>query len=302
MPVHAMQVKCSISLICCVSLFLISVTILVFCLYFSLYNFLFFLFMPDSPTLALRRQIITNGPVSVSDDFIMIGDISYPLSTKTTYTNIRDQPYTLASVFHLYDTRSMDHGDYISDCREKHVEPISFLDRERILDDLLSPLPLDKIAITKPSRMHPIDISRIISKYTELKRAHPAGIQCILLPRDDLTIKSSIFAGIDANGYVAHGDRMFKIVHSPSEVESVEQIAAVFIDGSAWQFNEWPRSLTDRMKYIPVFHLMVDGGSTPPVLSFPATILRTEDLSDSYPNERTSTAFWSIMGAHSVSS
>lgn len=257
--------------------------------------------MPESPTLALRKQIIAKGPLSMDDKYVIIGDTSYSPYDKTTYTNRRDQPYTIGSIFYLYTTREMDHGDYISECRAKQIEPVSFLDREWILEDLLSPLPLDKINIIKPARIYSIDINRVISEYDKLKKIEPTGIQCILLPRDDSDITNTVFKGIDRNGFVKYIDRTYRIIHSPFDVDSVERIAAVFIDGSTWQFNEWPRELTDRMKYIPVFYLSTEGSSSLPALVFPVTVLRADESSESSSNERTSGTFWSIMGAQFVS-
>ncbi|KAI5190214.1 hypothetical protein NEMIN01_0913 [Nematocida minor] len=255
--------------------------------------------MTDNPTLALRKQIILDGPIAINSDFVLIGSKSYPSSTKTTYTNSRDQPYSLASISYLHNTRSLDHGDYIAQCRNVQIDPVSFLDRERILKDLLSPLPLDKITVIKPSRIHPINISRIAAAYSDLKKAQPTGVQCILVPRDDSDIRAVLFNGVEPlHNSVTFGDRSFTLIHNPSDVDSVDRIAAVFSDGSSWQFNDWPSALSDRMKYIPVFYLLLGKSSAPPALPFPATIIRADDSSES-SCRRASVAFWSIMGVSS---
>lgn len=257
--------------------------------------------MAESPTLALRKQIITNGHISMTDDFVMVGDTSYPISAKTTYTDSRDQPYTLGSIFYLYSTRDLDYDEYIAKCYEKGIPHVSLMNKDAILEDLLSPLPLDKISVVKPVRMNPIDISRIISEYKNLKKTCPTGVQYILLPKEDSYIRSAVFKNSGRDGFVRHRGRNYQLIHGNVDAELIDRIAAVFLDGSVWQINEWPSALTDRMKYIPAFYLALEGNSLPPNFSFPITVLRTEEVSGIVGNGDPSSAFWSVMRGRSAS-
>lgn len=253
--------------------------------------------MAEDPTLTLRKHIAKNSPILVAPSSVTIGSESFSAQTKSTYTNSRNQPYTLSSIAYLHSTRELDHGDYIIACRAIQIEPVSYLDREKILKDLVAPLLLSKTKIVKRTRSYPIDINRILGAYAELKQSQPSGMQYILVPRDDSEIRSILFSESSGN-IISLGDHKYKLVKDPSEVESIEKLAAVFVDGSSWQFNDWPSSLTSRMKYIPVLFLLLGNTSTPPSLPDSATILRVDDAPDC--KNRITTAFWSIMGVPST--
>ncbi|KAI5134554.1 hypothetical protein NEAUS04_1210 [Nematocida ausubeli] len=257
--------------------------------------------MAEDPTLILRKQISIKGVIQIDSDKITMGEVTFPITTKSTYKNTRNQQYSLASICYLHLTRSLDHGEYISSCKASNIEPVSYLDRERILEDLLAPLPQTKITLMRKTRTHPIDISKILDAYAELKAIQPTGVQYILLPRDDASIRAILFEKHiknDRKNIVEYGKHKFKLINDPEDVESIDRIAAVFLDGSTWQFNGWPATLTARMSHIPIFFLLPSNTLTPPVLSFSATILREDVPGDD--SNRASVAFWSIMGVPSA--
>ncbi|EIJ94817.1 hypothetical protein NEPAR06_0970 [Nematocida parisii] len=252
--------------------------------------------MAEDPTLILRKQISKNAVIKLDSDKITIGENTFPVTTKSTYTNSRDLPYSLASICYLHVTRTLDHGEYIASCRSSNIEPVSYLDRERILSDLLAPLPLTKVSVMRRPRRHPVLITHLLESYEELKAVQPSGMQYILLPRDDSLIRSTLFTEHIKNNedIVTYGNYKFKLINDPEDAESFDRISAVFLDGSAWQFNDWPAALTTRMSYIPVFFLAQGNAPSAPALPFSVTILKEDALGDDL--NRASVAFWSIMG------
>ncbi|KAH9385523.1 uncharacterized protein NEMAJ01_0419 [Nematocida major] len=255
--------------------------------------------MAKDPTLSLRRHIATHGSPVVSSKTVKIGAESYPANAKSAYKNARSQYYSISSICYLYNTRSLDHGDYIISCRSEQIEPVSYMDREKILGDLTLSFKLPETFSIRASRESPIDAKGMFQRYYKLKKLQPAGLQCILLPREEENIRSILFP--NANGdIVTQGEHRYRLVQEPSEIESMDKVAAVFLDGSMWQFNDWPSGLVDRMKHIPVFFLANDGEAIlPSAISAPVTILEIDDTPDC--NNRIATAFWSVMGAPSYS-
>lgn len=258
---------------------------------------------PEKCTTALKRAVAEKREVEFTDDSVLLGTEKYSKELQTTYANQRGVFYSLYSVANLYCERHLDHGAYIWQCKEKNIDPVSFMDREKILSDISIPPISDRIKILLPLRSQPLNIDEIYQRYVKEKKSRHIGIKYIVVPQAlDQGIEKVLSilkedgqALLHADGVIEHSGCLYRVVNSCKDVSSLKKIAAIFIDGTMWQFRDWPKEILDVLKTTPMLYLQDEHIQAPPS-SLPqnTTILRTNDSKVSL--SLISRAFWSILG------
>ncbi|OAG31794.1 hypothetical protein NEDG_00269 [Nematocida displodere] len=261
----------------------------------------------DNPTAILKKEAIKGGSVVIEGGNAVIGGTPHALDAKSTYTNKRGAPYTLGAVAALYCTREMDHGEYLAECKTHKIDAVSFIDRDRILKDLFVPPVDDMVSVCLPSQQGQLQVQELIKRYHKLKEGGRSGPEYILVPKTTESGTSAVIkmllyskeAQHNGGQEVEHTGKRYRVVDECSQIDSLSRVAAVFIDGTPWQFKGWPREITEAMKTIPVFYLYLEDSGRPiPKLPEQVSILKASQKSP-ITSKLISTAFWSILG-HSV--
>ncbi|KAI5181341.1 hypothetical protein NEOKW01_1535 [Nematocida sp. AWRm80] len=255
----------------------------------------------DCITIALKQEISRGGEVAATKTIVRIGGVEYPGDLKTAYSNSRKVPYTLRSIVYLYETRDKDHGEYISICRDKEIDPVSFLDRERILSDLFVAPVDNKITISIPFRSEgELTTTEILTRYDTLLKERSSEAEYIVIPRTEIDLAMVVLLDNPITRRISETEieasrKRYKIIYSPTELEDSSRIAAVFLDGTSWQFNHWPKHALDKALAAPMFYLhQKETNPTLPKLPRNVTILDTNTMSK-IEKDLVSTAFWTII-------
>ncbi|KAI5185625.1 hypothetical protein NEHOM01_0951 [Nematocida homosporus] len=260
--------------------------------------------MKSTAVLALKRGIAHGTRIAIAGNQVVIGDLQYDLSTKSSYTSQRGLPYSLAAIVQLYCTKDQDHGEYLKACRNLDIDAVSFMDRERIIADLLIPPTNERTRVALPTRVESFDVQGLVAKYNGLKTFGQTGLAYIVVPSVPETTLETIKAILaDAPNVqlkpgheIEHTGQRYRLVSSPRDLADINQVAALFIDGSSGQFRNWPKDITEALRSKPVFYLHKEDSEQPvPDLPKSVTILKTSDKSKISQN-LISAAFWTILG------
>lgn len=254
-------------------------------------------------TTALKKAIAENREILLLENEVIIGNTSYRKDSQTRYTNQRGVPYSLGCIAHLYHTKNIDHGVYIRQCKEKKIDPVSFIDRERLLADIYIAPVTDHIKTSIPFRSDLLSAKELYQRYIDDKKSKQTGIEYIVIPpafEQDIErflsiLKSNGQAFSHLDGTIKCNSYLYKVVSTHKEISSLDRLAAVFIDGGTGQFRDWPKEIIETMKTIPVFYLLDERENRPlPSLPLNTTILKTNNSKISF--SLISRAFWSILG------
>jgi len=257
----------------------------------------------ESSTTALRQEIANRGTVVVHKEGTEIGGKLYKKAVKSAYSSARGVQYSLSSVALLYVTREQDHGEYLVKCRESEVDPVSFMDRDRIIAELLIPPVEESFKINTSFRTDGLTEKEIVGRYRELEKEGKGVLEYIVVPKLEecgvAAVKNILKEREGAKelekNEIFYNRRRLRVVDDHAEVDSVRRIAAVFIDGSTWQFKTWPKEIVEVMKSIPVFYLLVEKKKQPnPILPSSVTVLKVGEEKASI--SAVSNALWSILG------
>lgn len=254
-------------------------------------------------TNMLKREVINKASVQLENGKVEMAGKLYSKDAATRYVSKRNIPYTLGSIALLYSMKEEDYGEYLKQCKENEVSPVSYIDRERILADLLVP-PMDETAkVAIPSRLGSLTGAELMRRYQARKKSAP-GIQYLVVPKSKELgaelVRAVLLAhpetkGLD-NGSIRYRQCRYKLIDEPVPASELESIAAVFVDGSTWQFGMWPKEMAETMRTRPVVYLFQDAVRPAlPKLSASVIVLRVA-ASDPASLQHVATAFWSILG------
>lgn len=255
-----------------------------------------------NPTAALKKEILGEERIAVKNK-TKIGASVYKSSANSTYKRTRGTYYTISAVAYMYLHRNLEHGEYLLRCKEAKIDAVSYIDKERILSDLRRPPLISRIKSRIPTRTGKMDIESLLRRYREVSEEGGRGLYYVIAPRS--TAAASVLPLLlDAekarhrpDNEIEYEGKRYKVTDTPTEISSFRNVAAVFIDGTPWQFREWPKEeIAEALKHIPVFYLHLEDQNVPiPKLPERVSILKADAQSD-VSTRLAASAFWSIMG------
>ncbi|KAI5191797.1 hypothetical protein NECID01_1642 [Nematocida sp. AWRm77] len=254
-------------------------------------------------TNILKREVANKEAVELKEGKVSLNGKLYSKEINTTYVSKRNIPYTLGSIVLLYSMKEEDYGDYLKQCKKNSVDPVSYIDRERILADLQIPSVDESLKINLPSRLGSLTGESVMNRYYAQKK-NLSGVWYIVVPKTKSagvdTVRSVLLSHPDTketeNGCIVHKHCKYKLVDEPVSAEDLGRIAAVFIDGSSWQFKIWPKEISSMLRTMPVFYLFQENfRSVLPDLFESVIVLKiSEDTQNT--SACAATTFWAVVG------
>jgi RNA pol II accessory factor, Cdc73 family, C-terminal len=245
----------------------------------------------EDPTLLLKRAIAAGARIEVGAK-VVLGENLVDAGEESSYINTRKKPYSIGAVAYLRVNRDMEHVEYLMKCKEQEIEPVSYVDRDRILEDLENVPRQTYLEVELPC-LEESNYSEVLRVYESISRRGEK--KYILVPSSPyaaLTLenaKSFLEKGKYQRGggvlakedsvEIEHLGRTYMVLTSGVPLEETEwsHVHAIFVDGSAWQFRGWRGNLPLLFKGRAVFYLSQAGEKIPEAIkSIGARVLEVD--------------------------
>lgn len=231
----------------------------------------------------LKRTYMAPTRCNITATHISIDTLSLPRDTVVPLS--LSKQYTLDQLCFYLINIDMAYTEYLKKCKANGIQQVSYIDQRKLIDEIKSYEPASAVIDFDPAERHRREhdysfVSRYFLRKESYKIVVPSSYQSLInIENVKAFLEEGLFrrstASLEEGREVRVRDRY--VVHQNS-VDNWEDVVAVFLDGSKWQYRDWKwSSLNSMTDDVAAFFLYTRDGEEQRFASVDVMSIRVKD-------------------------